>query len=288
MIREFFTTARTAWAVGAALLGLATVASADTEISAEQPMLFSHISVDQGLSQSNVLAILQDSDGLMWFATEDGLNRYDGHRFTHFKRERGNPDALVNDFIFDAVEDKRGSLWLATNGGGLSRLNRETGAVETFLADGRPGSLSSNLVRRVAIDDDGIVWVATRDAGLDRYDPSTGIFENISLNDPAAPTDLPGARPAKLYTLHIDRRGLLWVGGDHGLTAIDTQTGQQVPFVHDPANPRSLQDGSVRAIWQLMQPARARYGMAITAMVVGTCFLYLVPLIPQAVIDGVL
>jgi len=48
---------------------------------------FAHISVDQGLSQSSVLSILQDSKGLLWFGTEDGLNKYDGYNFTIFKHD---------------------------------------------------------------------------------------------------------------------------------------------------------------------------------------------------------
>ncbi len=96
----------------AAVLSLAATgpaALAATEQS--HPMRFGHLSINDGLSQSNVLAILQDADGFMWFATENGLNSYDGYEFRHFKRERGNPGALSNDFIFDVDEGKDGSLW---------------------------------------------------------------------------------------------------------------------------------------------------------------------------------
>ena len=104
--------------VAFALLGLCSLAGA--AVAAEgiesHPMRFDHLTLDQGLSQSNVLAVWQDSDGMMWFGTENGLNRFDGYEFSYYKRERGNPDALSNDFIFDIAEDAAGDLWLATNG----------------------------------------------------------------------------------------------------------------------------------------------------------------------------
>ena len=72
---------------------LACGMAAASEVS-HHPMHFERISLDEGLSQSNVLTILQDSKGLMWFGTENGLNSFDGYEFDHYKRERGNPQAL--------------------------------------------------------------------------------------------------------------------------------------------------------------------------------------------------
>ena len=208
----------------------------------QPPMLFSRLTLDNGLSQSNVLAIAQDADGMMWFGTENGLNRFDGYEFTHFKRERGNPNALSSDFVFDIAVGAGDALWLATNGGGVARLNRETGAITNFGPAGESGT-SSAIVRRLTIDAAGRVWMATRDAGLDRLDPATGKIDNIRI-------EAAGEQPDKLFALAVDSKGLLWVGGDHGVTAIDTRTGQQVAFVHDAADASSVQKGSIRAIVQ--------------------------------------
>ena len=67
-------------------------------------MRFDRLTPESGLSQSSVVTILQDSQGFMWFGTENGLNRYDGYEFEQFRRERGNPVALHNDFIYDLAE----------------------------------------------------------------------------------------------------------------------------------------------------------------------------------------
>ena len=61
-------------------------------------MRFERLSVNDGLSQSHVMAIVQDQTGFMWFATENGLDRYDGFTFRHYRRERGNPETLSSDF----------------------------------------------------------------------------------------------------------------------------------------------------------------------------------------------
>ena len=63
-------------------------------------MRFDRLTPESGLSQSSVVTILQDSQGFMWFGTENGLNRYDGYEFEQFRHERGNPVALHNDFIY--------------------------------------------------------------------------------------------------------------------------------------------------------------------------------------------
>ena len=137
------------------LLSLLAMGSVAVAADNSHPMRFGHLSINDGLSQSNVLAVLQDSDGFMWFATENGLNSYDGYEFRHYKRDRGNPEALGNDFIFDVAEGKDGSLWLATNGGGLANLDRHSGVVRTYRHDvNDAGSIASNVVRRLHVDND--------------------------------------------------------------------------------------------------------------------------------------
>ena len=88
---------------------------------------FEQISLEQGLSQSVVLSILQDSRGFMWFATQDGLNRYDGHEFVVYKHDSENPNSLSDNFVNALYEDPSGALWIGTNGGGLDRLDPGTG-----------------------------------------------------------------------------------------------------------------------------------------------------------------
>lgn len=227
-------------ALGLMSLSSAAVVAAELE---SHPMRFDHLTLDDGLSQSNVLSVLQDSDGFMWFATENGLNRYNGYEFEYLRRERGNPNALASDFIFDIEQDGHGNLWIATNGGGLSKLNRKTGAIKTYRHDvNEINSISGNLLQKLHIDAAGTIWIATRGAGLNRFDPEREVFTHFPIGK------LADGSFGTIFALHPAGDGRLWVGGDHGLTRLDTTTNNVETFATDAANAQSLGGYSVRAI----------------------------------------
>src|SRR5512138_394244 len=87
---------------------------------------FDRISIEQGLSQSSVFVIFQDSRGFLWFGTEDGLNRYDGYIFKVFKPDPDVSTSLSDRWITSIVEDQQGYLWIATHQGGLNRYDPRT------------------------------------------------------------------------------------------------------------------------------------------------------------------
>ena len=76
---------------------------------------FKSLSSQNGLSQNTVSAILQDSKGFMWFGTKDGLDRYDGVSFRHFKYDRTNPRSLGNNFVTSLYEDVEGNIWASNS-----------------------------------------------------------------------------------------------------------------------------------------------------------------------------
>ena len=90
-------------------------------LSAGQHLRFDRISLEQGLSQSTVFCMIQDSQGFMWFGTEDGLNKYDGYSFTVYKHDPEDPNSLGGNWIQAILEDSSGTLWIGTREGGLSR-----------------------------------------------------------------------------------------------------------------------------------------------------------------------
>ena len=78
---------------------------------------FTHIGVNEGLSQSTIFGITQDRQGNMWFATYDGLNRYNGYDFTVFQHDEQNPYSIQNDIIQACIIDSQGRLWAGTDEG---------------------------------------------------------------------------------------------------------------------------------------------------------------------------
>lgn len=94
----------------------------------EDDFFFSHLGVEDGLSQISVLKIFQDSDGYLWFGTRNGLNRYDGYEFKIFRNEANNPNTLSDRYIHDINEDKNKNIWVATSNGlnGIAYLSGQT------------------------------------------------------------------------------------------------------------------------------------------------------------------
>src|SRR5258707_5921183 len=82
-----------------------------------RPIRFDRLSLEQGLSQSAVMDVLQDRRGYVWLSTEDGLNRYDGVSFKVYKHDAADAASLPDSFVWDAEEDGAGNIWVATRGG---------------------------------------------------------------------------------------------------------------------------------------------------------------------------
>ena len=95
---------------------------------------FTHLTTNDGLSQGYVTAILQDRRGFMWFATRDGLNRYDGNTFVVYKNNPNDPGSLSSNFIQDLMEDDHGYLWIATNTG-VNKFDPQTERFTRYLHD---------------------------------------------------------------------------------------------------------------------------------------------------------
>ena len=88
-------------------------------------ILFSTLSVKDGLAQAAVNAITQDHQGFIWFGTQEGLSRYNGYRIDNYYHDADEPESLSHDWVWTLLEDRDGTLWLGTDGGGLNRYNFE-------------------------------------------------------------------------------------------------------------------------------------------------------------------
>jgi len=79
-----------------------------------QNFKFERLSVEQGLSQCTVGAIFQDRRGFLWIGTSDGLNRYDGYSFKHYKHDPSDSTSLSHNTVVTITEDGFGTLWVGT------------------------------------------------------------------------------------------------------------------------------------------------------------------------------
>ena len=147
------------------------------QFSRDNALRFEHLSLEEGLSQSVVLDIIQDSRGFLWIATQDGLNRYDGYDFVVYKQDPEESNSLSNSFITSVVEDAAGALWIGTSGGGINRYDPERETFSHFRHDpDDPATIGSNAVVDLAFDPEGALWVATTGGGLNRLEPDGSRF----------------------------------------------------------------------------------------------------------------
>jgi diguanylate cyclase (GGDEF)-like protein len=209
------------------------------------PIRFDRISVEDGLSQSSVLSMLQDSKGFMWFGTEDGLNRFDGYDFRIYSHDPSNLGSLANDYIVALAEDGDGNLWIGTHAGGIARWLRASNSFETYRHDtADPSSLPSDRIRTLAVDSRGQLWVGTRNAGLAQFDEATKTFVR-HRHDPSDPSSLSDDH---VYAIAEDHSGAIWVGTDAGINLFNPENGTFVRYRSDSDDPQSLSDDRIRAM----------------------------------------
>ena len=80
-------------------------------------LIFDHYSVEDGLSQSTVLNIFEDSRGFIWLCTPDGLNKFDGYSFTVYRNIKGDTNSISSNHPIFIFEDSKGDLWIGHRAG---------------------------------------------------------------------------------------------------------------------------------------------------------------------------
>jgi ligand-binding sensor domain-containing protein/signal transduction histidine kinase len=151
--------------------------------SAQHPNLeFESYDTRQGLSQNLVFTIVQDKKGFIWFGTDEGLNRFDGHEFKIFRHDPHNKKSIIDNSIHGLSVDHDGILWIGTNNG-ISRYYPETELMEQLPIDDKdPLKPHGTTVNEIKTDHDGRMWIAYLGAGVDVYDPVTKKFTQYSAH----------------------------------------------------------------------------------------------------------
>ena len=118
---------------------------------------FSHLGVEDGLSQVSVLDIFQDSDGYIWFGTRNGANRYDGYEFVVYQNEVNNNATLTDNYIRGFAEDDRKNIWIATSNG-INCIDYKTKKITRFYPKSIDKECSTNIINRLLKHSDGNVY----------------------------------------------------------------------------------------------------------------------------------
>ncbi|GAB3318469.1 two-component regulator propeller domain-containing protein [Larkinella ripae] len=177
---------------------------------------FSHLGVEEGLSQSSVYAIAQDGRGFMWFGTRDGLNRYDSRQVVVYKNRPDDPQSLASNTINSLLVDQKGRLWIGTTKG-LALFRPEWNDFQRFSFND-PGSaaVADSTIMSLTEDHRGHLWVGTL-RGLYRLQPdNAGRFEPLAKLLP----DRLNLKNQQIRALHEDADHTLWVGTNGGLVSL--------------------------------------------------------------------
>lgn len=202
------------------------------------------LGIEAGLSNDYVVDITQDKDGFLWFATEEGLNKFDGTRFiSYYKHTSSISGNELNSVYADPSEPV---VWVATQRDGLNAFNYERNTLKVYLHDPEsPASLATNDVTAIAAAADGNLWLSTYHRGVEYFDKKTEEFTHYNTST------LTGLICDNVWSILDDGKGSLYIGHvDRGMSVLSVKSKQVKAYRHDPDNKESLPGNDVRCIYK--------------------------------------
>ncbi|MDR0939989.1 MAG: response regulator [Mediterranea sp.] len=205
------------------------------------------LGMDKGLSNNYVVSIAQDKAGFLWFATEEGLNKFDGTRFiTYYKDERGTGSITGNELNCLIDDPSDSILWIGTQRAGLNAYDYAAGTFACYRHDeADPGSLATDDVTKILPSHDGNLWIATYWQGIDYFDKRTRRFVHYNQET------VPGLVSNHVWSIAEDGGRHLYIGhANHGFSVLSLKDRTVKNFVHDPASPYSLPGNTVKCVYR--------------------------------------
>lgn len=191
---------------------------------------FTHLTVEDGLSQSSIFSIVQDNIGFMWFATEDGLNKYDGNKFTVYRPIENDSTSLPDLGIRKVYKDKNGNIWVITLRGRLCFYNHLKNNFKRFSISDANGK----QVKIISIveDSDSNIWIASTKGDFFYYKKEINSFDKLILT----PKLSDQFQSIHLQCLLIDSQNTFWIGTWEGLINFNPVTEEIKWFKHTKSN----------------------------------------------------
>ena len=186
-----------------------------TPATFDESLKFKHITAADGLSQSYVFDIIQDEDGYIWLATQDGLNKYDGAKFEYYRSNILDEHSLTDNYIRKLFKDSSGNIWVGTQNG-LSKYNKLLDNFDNFtFNENDENSLLDNTVWDIyedrvnetsGLDIPNNLWVSTA-KGLHKFDSDNQQFIRTKIRQPANNTSI---NLQEIKSIFHDKNGNYW------------------------------------------------------------------------------
>ena len=148
-------------------------------VRAIESINFIHIGVNEGLSQNTVFDITQDKQGNMWFATYDGLNKYDGYDFTIYRHNESDPHSIGSVIVRACITDTQGRIWAGTEEG-LSLYDTEQDRFQNFRYSKNKKTLAINGI--IEINEKQLLLYTNQNENLLTFDTETHCFSDNPLH----------------------------------------------------------------------------------------------------------
>jgi signal transduction histidine kinase/DNA-binding response OmpR family regulator/ligand-binding sensor domain-containing protein len=188
-------------------------------LGAQPKSTFTHYSVEDGLSEGEVLSIHQDHNGYMWFGTFDGLNRFDGVNFKVYKSGFNRYSSLTNNRVDKIIEDEYGYLWILTNNGDAHRFDTQKELFINFKGSTNNISTDQSPIQQIFCFSAGETWLTTENGGCVRIisEKSSDNFKTDYF--PGAGN---GALKTKINGVYRDKEKSIWILTSNGISVVRT------------------------------------------------------------------
>ncbi len=219
-------------------------------VSSARPYTIKHLGIKEGLSNNHVVSIAQDKQGFLWFATEEGLNRFDGVMFkSYYKQEESaGMQSITGNELNCLLDDPVDSvLWIGTQRAGLNAYDYARDTFTTYKhREGDPESLITDDITKIvpAASHDGI-WVCTYWQGIDYFDKPAGKFTHYNTHT------VQGLVSNQVWTVADGGNGWLYVGHvKHGFSILSLKEKKAKNFSNRPGDANSLPGNEVKCVYK--------------------------------------
>lgn len=169
---------------------------------------FKTYSVNDGLPSSYVYDVLVDDLGVVWFATANGLAKFDGKNFRNYTSD----DGLNDEIVHDIYKDKEGSIWAATELGGLYKFENNT-----FVTVNELSELDSLLIHYVSSGPNGSLWIGTDRHGIYEWKKDGQLVQKLTTEN--------GLPDNQVWDIFTDNKGRIWISTSSGVVLYEEDGG---------------------------------------------------------------
>ena len=206
------------------------------------------IGIESDLSSNYVVSITQDKKGFLWFATESGLNRFDGNKFKVYKKKdiSSSLQSISGNELNKVYADKYDDVvWIATQREGLNMFDCRTEMFVHYRHDSiNKQGIVTNDITDIVNARDGNVWISTYYRGVEYFNKKTKSFKHYNK------TTIPRMVSNGVWCVNEGSKGLLYLGHvTSGLSILSLKDNKIKNYRHDPANAESLPGDVVTAIF---------------------------------------